>query len=125
MSNKSKMVNKPGQVFSRIHIDDIAGALIYLIDLFSKGIKPKIINLADNLPASNVEVMTYAASILNLPVPVLEPFDIACKSMSPMAMSFWEENRRVSNDMLCEILGYKLIHCDYKSGLKDCMKYLK
>ena len=121
----SKMVNKKGQVFSRIHIDDIACATIHLINLFRKGITPEIINIADDLPATNVEVMTYAAKILNIPLPPIESFENASKKMSPMALSFWEENRKVSNAILCKSLGYQLIHPTYKSGLDDCVKYLK
>ncbi len=41
--------------------------------------------------------------------------------MSPMALSFWQENRKVSNQMLCKELGYSLIHDDFQSGLKDCL----
>ncbi len=116
----SKIVDKPGQVFSRIHIDDIAGAIMHLISLISKDIHPKIINLADDLPASNLEVMEYAAKLLGQNLPPVEKFDLAAKKMSPMALSFWQENRKVSNQVLCNDLGYSLIHPDYKSGLKDC-----
>ncbi len=121
-SQKNSMVNKPGQVFSRIHIDDIAGAIIHLINLFSKDICPKIINVADNLPATNIEVLSFAANLLNIPVPDIESFESASKKMSPMALSFWQENRKVSNHQLCNSLGYKLIHRDYREGLKDCLK---
>ncbi|AAP99076.1 oxidoreductase [Prochlorococcus marinus] len=121
-SQKNLVVNKPGQVFSRVHIDDIAGAVMHLIHLFSSKTSPKIINIADNVPATNVEVMSYAANLLKIPLPPIESFDIACKNMSPMALSFWQENRRVSNHVLCKTLGYQLIHSDYKSGLTDCLK---
>ena len=121
-ANKNIMVHKSGQVFSRIHIDDIAGSILYLINIFSNKISPKIINISDNNPASNVEVLTYAAKLLEIPMPRIEPFEIASKNMSPMARSFWEENRKVSNKTLCKQLGYKLIHSDYKSGLNDCFK---
>ena len=78
-AKKNTMVHKPGQVFSRIHIDDIAGSIMHLIHLFSTGTNPKIINLADNNPANNVEVLSYAANLLNIPLPPIEsfiPFDI-------------------------------------------------
>ena len=52
-------------------------------------------------------------------------FEEAKKNLSPIALSFWEENRRVSNSLLCKELGYQLIHKDYKSGLQNCLKYLK
>ena len=122
LSGNSKMVDKPGQVFSRIHVEDIAGAIIHLINLAAKGNCPKIINIADNLPTSNLEVMHYAASLLKYRLPPIEPFEIAAKRMSPMALSFWKENRKVSNKMLCEELGYSLLHPDYKIGIQDCLK---
>ena len=52
-------------------------------------------------------------------------FEEAKKNLSPIALSFWEENRKVSNDLLCKTLGYQLIHKDYKSGLQNCLKHLK
>ncbi|WP_269622087.1 SDR family oxidoreductase [Prochlorococcus marinus] len=121
----SKMVFKSDQVFSRIHIDDIAGSIMHLINLFSNNVRPKIINLSDNLPATNVEVMSYAANLLKIPLPPLESFENASKDMSPMAISFWEENRRISNHVLTNDLKYDLIHPTYKSGLEDCLKLSK
>ncbi len=123
LNQQNPVVNKEGQVFSRIHIDDIAGAIIHLISLYSKSLNPQIINIADNLPANNVEVMKYAFNLLNKPMPRIESFETASKRMNPMALSFWQENRKVSNDILCKDLGYKLIHPDYKSGLNDCLEY--
>ncbi len=122
---KNKMIEKSGQIFSRIHVDDITGAILHLIHLNSRGTRPNVINIADNLPTSNVEVLSYAANLLNKELPKLESFEIASKNMSPMARSFWEENRRVSNDLLCKKLGYSLIHPSYKAGLKDCFKNLQ
>ena len=51
-------------------------------------------------------------------------FEEAREILSPIALSFWEENRKVSNKLLCEKLGYKLIHKDYTSGLKNCLNRL-
>ena len=117
-----RMVHKQNQVFSRIHVDDIAGAIIYLINMATKGIKPNIVNIADNLPSSNIEVSKFAATITGSSLPSIESFEIASKTMSPMALSFWQENRKVSNNLLCKKLGYELMHPTYKSGLKDCLK---
>ena len=118
---KAKMIDKPNQVFSRIHVDDIASATFHLIKLAANGFKPDVVNIADDLPTSNLEVVSYGASLLNIPVPPIESFEIASNSMSEMALSFWEENRRVSNKMLKENIGYSLIHPDYKSGLRSCL----
>ena len=124
-SSTNSMVYKPGQVFSRIHIDDIAGAIIHLINLFAKDICPKIINVSDSLPATNIEVLSCAANLLEIPIPDIESFESASKKMSPMALSFWQENRKVDNKLLCKKLGYSLIYPDFKSGLKNCFLQLK
>ncbi len=124
LSGKCKLVDKPGQVFSRIHIDDIAGAAMHLISLSQKGIHPTVINIADNLPSTNIDVLRYAANLLNFSLPAIEPFESASKDMSEMALSFWQENRRVSNKLLCEDLNYSLIHPDYESGLRECFIHL-
>ena len=121
----AKMIDKPGQVFSRIHVDDIAGSVLFLINLYSQGKNPSVINIADNLPTSNLEVITFAAKIAKKSLPLTIPFEIAKAEMSPMALSFWQENRKVDNKLLCENLGYSLIHPDFKSGLKDCFSKLK
>ena len=119
-AGKTKMIDKPGQIFSRVHIDDIAGATFHLINLAHQGLQPKIINLADDVPSTNIEVMVYAASLMGVSLPPIEPFQKAAKQLSPMALSFWQENRRVSNELLCKQLGYSLIHPNYQSGLQDC-----
>ncbi len=120
-----KMVDKPGQVFSRVHVDDIAGAILFLINLYSQGKDPKVVNVADNLPTNNLDVITFAAKIANKSLPSIIPFEKAKNSMSPMALSFWEENRKVDNKLLCEKLGYSLIYPDFKAGLKNCFSKLK
>ncbi|WP_413678877.1 SDR family oxidoreductase [Prochlorococcus sp. MIT 0916] len=125
LNGTAKMIDKPNQVFSRIHVDDIAGSVLFLINLYSKGRNPSVINVADNLPTNNIEVITCAAKIANKSLPPIIPFEIAKKAMSPMALSFWEENRKVDNKLLCEKLGYSLIHPNFKSGLKDCFSKLK
>tara|TARA_Y100001968_G_C19441300_1_gene762674 strand:+ start:809 stop:1711 length:903 start_codon:yes stop_codon:yes gene_type:complete len=121
INKKCRLIDKPGQIFSRIHIDDIAGATMHLISLSEKGIKPNIVNISDNLPSANIEVLRYAAQLIKISLPSIESFETASKSMSPIALSFWKENRRVSNKLLCEILNYSLVHSNYKDGLKDCL----
>ena len=119
------MIDKPGQVFSRIHIDDIAGAVLFLINLSSQGNRPIIVNVADNLPSNNIDVLTYAANLAGTTLPKIEPFESAAKSMSPIALSFWQENRRVNNRLLCKKLGYHLIHPNFRFGIKDCFEQLQ
>ena len=121
----TKMIDKPDQVFSRIHVDDIAGSVLFLINLYSQGKNPLVVNVADDLPTSNMEVITFAAKIAKKSIPLKIPFELAKKEMSPMALSFWQENRKVDNKLLCQKLGYSLIYPDFKSGLKNCFSKLK
>ncbi len=125
LNGTAKMIDKPNQVFSRIHVDDIAGSVFFLINLYSQGNNPYVVNVADNLPTNNLEVITFAAKIANISLPSKVPFEIAKKTMSPMALSFWQENRKVDNKLLCKKLGYSLIYPDFKSGLKNCFSELK
>ena len=120
----TKMIDKPGQIFSRIHVDDIAGSVLFLINLYSQGKNPLVVNVADNLPTNNLDVITFAAKIAKKSLPSTIPFEIAKKEMSPMALSFWQENRKVDNKLLCKKLGYSLIHPDFKSGLENCFSKL-
>ena len=120
-----KVISKKDQVFSRVHVADIAGAIIYLIKNKNNYKFYKIINIADNRPSSQIEVIKYSYHLLGMQMPKAIDFQEARKNLSPIALSFWEENRRVSNSLLCAKLGYKLIHKDYKSGLKNCLEKLK
>ena len=120
-----KVIHKPNQVFSRIHVADIANAILYLILKINNKNFKQIINIADNYPSSQIEVIEHSYKLLGLKMPKPMNFDDAKKLLSPIALSFWEENRRVSNTLLCKDLGYKLIHENYKSGLKSCLEIIK
>ena len=80
-----------------------------------------MVNGVDAPPPPPAELMRYAADLLVCALPPLEPFDQIVDSMSPMAQSFWSENRRVSNHRLCHELGYALLHPNYRVGLQDCL----
>ena len=125
LKGTTKMIDKPGQVFSRVHVDDIAGAALFLINLYAKGKTPSLVNVADNLPTNNLEVIAFAAKIAKKSLPSTVPFEIAKETMSPMELSFWKENRKVDNKLLCKTLGYSIIYPDFKSGLKNCFSKLK
>ncbi len=125
LKGKTTMIDKPGQVFSRIHVDDIAGAVLFLINLYEQGQNPSVVNIADNLPTNNLEVISFAAKIAKKSLPAVVPFEIAKEKMSPIALSFWQENRKVDNKLLCKTLGYSLIYPDFKSGLKNCFSKLQ
>lgn len=113
----ARRIVKPGQVFSRIHVEDIAGALAASIARPSPG---AVYNLCDDDPAPPQDVIGYAASLLGLPLPPEEPVETA--DLSPMARSFYAESKRVSNNRLKDELGYKLRYPDYRSGLKSLLE---
>jgi len=123
--NNIKVIHKPNQVFSRIHVADIANAILYLLLKINDKNFKQIINIADNYPTSQIEVIEHSYKLLGLQMPEPINFENAKKLLSPIALSFWEENRRVSNTLLCKDLGYKLIHKNYKSGLKSCLDIIK
>ena len=120
-----KVIQKPNQVFSRIHVADISNAIIYLLTNSNTLNFHQIINIADNNPSPQIEVIQYSYKLLGLKMPSPIQFEDAKKELSPIALSFWEENRKVSNKLLCSDLGYKLLFRDFKSGLEDCLKNYK
>ena len=119
-SGRARCVDKPGHRFSRIHVDDIAGAILHLIAEAEFGHRPEIVNICDDRPASIPELMQHAAKLLACPRPELQSFSTAAAGMSPMALSFWREHRQVNNALLVRTLGYQLLHPDFRSGLTDC-----
>jgi nucleoside-diphosphate-sugar epimerase len=106
-------VVKDGQVFSRIHVDDVAAALVASMARPDPG---RVYNLADDEPAPPEDVIAFAAGLLGLPVPPEVPFEQA--EMSEMARSFWGESKRVSNARAKAELGLGPIHPDYRAGLR-------
>lgn len=101
---------KPGQVFNRIHVDDIAGALEFL----AGGKIGGIYNVTDSEPSPPQDVVAYAAELMGVEPPAEIPF--AKAELSPMARSFYRENKRVSNARIRH-LGYSFIHPDYREAL--------
>jgi nucleoside-diphosphate-sugar epimerase len=112
---RAQRVVKPGQVFSRIHVEDIAAALKGSIERPRPG---RVYNLADDAPAPPQEVIAFAAELLGVPAPPEVPFAAAEKEMSPMARSFWDESKRVSNRRAKAELGLGPIYPDYREGLR-------
>ena len=119
-NKKIRVISKKNQVFSRIHVADITNAIIYLLQNKNYLKFHQIINIADDEPCSQIEVIQYCYDLLNLKMPKPILFEDAKSQLSPIAKSFWMENRRVSNKLLCETLGYKLLYKNYKRGLKNC-----
>ena len=108
----AKRIIKPGQIFSRIHVEDIAGVLAASI---AKPHPGRAYNVCDNEPCPPQEVVEYAANLLGLPLPPEIPFEQA--ELSPMAKSFYADSKRVSNRRIKTELGYKLIYPTYREGL--------
>ena len=108
----ARRIIKEGQVFSRIHVDDIAQVLAASIDRPNPG---AIYNLCDDDPAPPEDVIAHAAELLGLPVPGAIAFEEA--DLSPMARSFYAESKRVRNDRIKEELGVKLLYPTYRDGL--------
>jgi len=119
-NKKIRVISKKNQVFSRIHVADITNAIIFLLQNKDSLKFHQIINLADDEPCSQIEVIQYCYNLLDLKMPKPILFEEAKEELSPIAQSFWMENRRISNKLLCETLGYKLIYKNYKIGLKNC-----
>lgn len=108
----ARRIIKPGQVFSRIHVEDIAQVLLASIMAPAPG---GIYNVCDDDPAPPQEVIEHAARLLGLPVPPAIPFQQA--QMSPMARSFYRDSKRVRNDRIKRDLGVSLRYPDHRSGL--------
>jgi len=110
----ARRIDNPGHLFSRIHVDDIAQTLIASINQPSPG---QIYNLCDDEAAEQQVVEAYAAELLGIEPPPLVPFDEAIREMSPIAKTFWQDNRRVDNTRIKNELGVKLIYPTYREGL--------
>lgn len=111
-NGSARRIEKPGQVFSRIHRDDIAAALEASIAAPNP---VRAYNLCDNEAAPPQDVIAFAAELLGVEPPPLTPIDQV--EMSPMAASFYAESKRVSNKRLREELGVDLKHPTYREGL--------
>ncbi|MFY0693229.1 MAG: SDR family oxidoreductase [Paracoccaceae bacterium] len=113
----ARRIIKKGQVFSRIHVEDIAQVLEASIRAPRPG---AIYNLCDDLAAPPEDVIGYAAELLGLPVPPSVAFEEA--EMTPMARSFYAESKRVRNDLLKSELGVTLKYPDYHTGLQALLR---
>jgi nucleoside-diphosphate-sugar epimerase len=110
----ARRIVKPGQVFNRIHVADIAQAIDACFAHGSAG----VFNLADDEPAPPQDVIAFAAGLLEMTPPPEVPFDEARGAMSAMAQSFYAENRRVRNAKLKTALDVRLAYPTYREGLR-------
>ncbi|MBS0480221.1 MAG: NAD(P)-dependent oxidoreductase [Proteobacteria bacterium] len=98
-----------GQVFSRIHVDDLARGVIA-----GFAAPPGAYNLADDLPAPQDEVVEFAAKLLGIDPPPV----VTLETLSPAARAFHSENRRVANGKAKRVLGWRPVYTDYRLGLR-------
>jgi hypothetical protein len=112
----ARRINKPGQVFNRIHVEDIIRVLMASMARPNPG---AAYNLADDDPVPSHEVILYACQKLGIAPPPLIPYDEV--DMAPIARSFYKDNKRVSNKRIKEELSVQLKYPDYKSGIDGCM----
>ena len=112
----ARRIDKPGQVFNRVHVADIGTAVLASLVHPAPG---GVWNVADDEPAPAPEVVAYGAALLGVPAPPLVPF--ATADLSPMARSFYSANRRVSNTALKTRLGVALRYPTYRDGLDALM----
>lgn len=108
----AKRIAKAGQVFNRIHVDEVAAVLMASVESPRAG---AVYNLADEEPAAASEVVAYAARLAGVPPPPEVPFDEA--RLGPMAASFYGESKRVSNRLIKDELGVRLRYPTYREGL--------
>jgi nucleoside-diphosphate-sugar epimerase len=111
-SGTAKRIDKPGQVFSRIHVDDLVNVLI------ASTTRPRpgaVYNVCDDDPSPPEAVVALAAALLGMPPPPLVPLEAA--RLSPMARSFYDDNKRVSNRLIKSELGVSLRYPDFRAGL--------
>lgn len=111
----ARRVRKPGHAFSRIHRDDIALAVV------AGAQRPegqRVLHLVDDEPAPSADVVAEAARLLGVEPPAETPFEQARARMSPMALSFWAENRRVANEATKLALGIAWRCPTYREGLR-------
>ncbi|MDZ4394166.1 SDR family oxidoreductase [Cypionkella sp.] len=113
----ARRVIKANQVFSRIHVEDIAATLLGSILHPNPG---AIYNVCDDNPAPPEDVLTYAAALLGLPEPPTVRFEEA--KMTPMQVSFYSESKRVRNDRIKRDLGVKLAYPTYQDGLRGLLR---
>jgi nucleoside-diphosphate-sugar epimerase len=109
----AKRIDKPGQVFGRIHVDDIVAVLCASMARPEPG---AVYNLCDDEPAPPAEVVAFASALLGVAPPPLVPFEAG--ELSEMARSFYRDNKRVRNERIKQELGIRLTYPNYRIGLQ-------
>lgn len=113
----AKRIDKPGQIFSRIHVDDLASGLKAIL---STSKSSGVVNLTDDHPAPQANVIAYSAQIIGADVPPLQSFHSA--DLSPIAKEFYSESKRVSNARAKSLLGWKPQFPSFREGIAELSK---
>jgi len=108
----ARRIVRPGQLFSRIHVEDIAAILLAAMTQNSRA---PILNVCDDEPAPPAEVIEFGCVLLGVEPPPEIPFEKA--ELSPMALTFWNDNKRVDNRLMKRELGIRLRYPTYREGL--------
>jgi nucleoside-diphosphate-sugar epimerase len=116
-AGRARRVVKPGHAFGRVHVEDIAGAVVAAV-MQDVPAGVRVLHLADDVPAETAEVTAEAARLLGAASPPEVPFEEAVRGMSDMARSFWAENRRVASARTQDMLGYRWRYPSYREGLR-------
>jgi nucleoside-diphosphate-sugar epimerase len=111
---RARNIDKPGQVFNRIHVADIVQAIDAAFAQAAEG----VFNVTDDEPSPPGDPIAFAAGLLGVAPPPAIPYAEAVKTMTPLAASFYAENRRVRNDRLKRVLGVRLRYPSYREGLR-------
>ncbi|MEX2449869.1 MAG: SDR family oxidoreductase [Rhodospirillales bacterium] len=114
-AGSAQRIDRPGHLFSRIHVEDIATVLQASI---AKPRPGAIYNVCDDEPAAPADVTAYACRLAGVTPPPMVSFEDAQKTMTPMALSFWRDNRRIDNGLIKRELGVTLAYPTYKEGLE-------
>ena len=116
-AGRARRIAKPGQLFGRIHVADIAGLVLAAIARPPAPRTVRVLHAADDEPAPNADVVAEAARLLGITPPPAIPFDQAAPQMSPMALSFWQESRRIANLLTKQATGWRPSCPSYRQGL--------
>jgi nucleoside-diphosphate-sugar epimerase len=116
-AGRVRRMHKPGHQFGRIHRDDIARAVVAAMRQ-DRPAGRRVLNLADDQPSESADVVTEAAALLGVTAPPLVAFEDALPTMSPMARSFWAENRRVASAKTKAALEIGWLYPTYREGLR-------
>lgn len=111
IAGRGRMLIKPGQYFNRIHVQDLAAATVQAARLRYDG----VLNITDDMPAAPQDVIVHAHALVNKPPPRAVPFETA--EITPMARSFYSENKRVRNDLSRSALAFDYRFPSYREGL--------